>query len=1600
MNFKTAQRLPFILLIVFLLLKEKVNGQVPLSDTKVASPSTTQSIYKPGGYDLGIRLNYICTREPQVPYTLESDVVSPDRTVDQVHHTTQYSDGLGRPLQTVSWQSSPTKADIVNAIVYDDFGREQYKFLPYTSPSASGNFKDNPFDEQSRFYGTTYVNEQKAYTNEKIYHSKSIFEASPLNRLTASFAPGNSWAGTEGSASESERTVKMQYLTNAVNDDVKIWTIDFNTTIANNTNKPVASTSYSAGELYKNVTTDEHSNQIIEYKDKEGHVILKKVQSGAVTATAPYANWLSTYYVYDDLGQLRFVIPPKAVAKMIASNSWVLAQDVVDELCFRYEYDARQRMIAKKVPGADWVVMVYDKRDRLVFTQDGNMRTKNQWMTTLYDDLNRPVQTGIAVYTVTGPTFSATRDNLQNALNTLAVSSGATNTTVTNVSGIATDLIVSSREANNTLYQASNSIVFQDGFASEPTATFTAQIVTAANTTSGIFQTINTNPTSITGMSSYVPLTITNYDDYSNTGKNYDVTNNSKLDQGSALYANPLPNAKSTMLRGMVTSTRVRVLEDPNNLATGKWMETATFYDDKGRAVQVQGDNYKGGIDIVTSRYDFVGKVVCSYSVHNNPSGNVANLRVKTNMDYDHMGRLKETRKQINDDNTKTRIVLHLDYDALGQLKTKKLGQQTDVNTSLPVSGSFLENQDYAYNIRGWLKGINWNYGAASGPTTSQVSIASNKWFSMDLSYDWGFSSSFNQYNGNISGMRWKTSGDGQERAYGFSYDAVHRITKASFTQNVNTTTWDVSAGIDFTMQGMSYDENGNIKTIQQNGMKITSSGITSPTIDNLIYTYSGINQITNKLLAVNDNSANGTVDSKLGDFTDKNTALDDYAYDVNGNLTSDKNKKITGMIYNHLNLPYQISVNKDDNTSKGTITYVYDATGNKLEKRTSELASSSNNNTAKQTYTTYIGSLVYENNVLQFFGQEEGRTRPKKDATGALLDYVYDYFLKDHLGNVRMVLTDEHKQDIYPAATLEGSAVTDGSPNALYVEKNYYSINTANIADKPINITSTNQDYHNNNTGIPNNNPNSNAAATSIKMYKLNGTTPQTGLGITLKVMAGDKIDIAGESYYLQNNTSGSNNSIPVNDIFMGLLGSSTGATASKGATLSTLTGTNPTIIPTSFLTRTPVTGDVTPNAYINYIFFNEQFKYVSGNFSKVGGNGSVKYHYTELQNISVPKNGFVYIYVSNQSPVDVYFDNVQVVQTRGPLLEETHYYPFGLTMSGISSKAAGGIENRKNKFQNQEFNNDLGVDVYEFKYRMHDPQTGRFWQIDPMASKYVGNSQYAFSENRVIDGVDMEGLEWAKVTDGSQTTGYIWDPANAYVTGTNTLKDGYYRTAIYFTDNGTFDDGSEFNMGSSTATVYRTDGTTENFDATIYPARLNEFPSMPEGDYTAALGQHQGKYTALHLTNTGDYANSTINLGFPNPNVNSENYNTNISTGVHIHHAGQGNKTGRTRNGKNVSEGCLLVDINNWDDFIANFTGGKSSSRSPTSVTISRSSAASKKLSVINVPYYSSSPTVTRYNSSTHQYEELSDAEENDFFQRMLNRSSERSAEKAPAH
>ena len=274
-------------------------------------------IIKPNGYTNIQFVNFVRTWTPQYPTdNTTGDVTDPIRTNREVKQSTEYFDGLGRPIQTVLKDMSITLnqgvyADIIAPRFYDNQGRESLKFLPYSTavnpPTINGKIDLDPFSNQFQYFQEQSYSPATANYNELIYYSKTVFESTPLGRPIKSFAPGNSWAGTEGVILASEHAVTISYEFND-NNEVRTWNIE---PVQNYSNLPlpVSSGFYSAGELYRTTTKDENQHKTIEYKDKEGKIVLKKVEVGI---TAGNTDWLSTYYVYDNFGLLRFVIPPNA----------------------------------------------------------------------------------------------------------------------------------------------------------------------------------------------------------------------------------------------------------------------------------------------------------------------------------------------------------------------------------------------------------------------------------------------------------------------------------------------------------------------------------------------------------------------------------------------------------------------------------------------------------------------------------------------------------------------------------------------------------------------------------------------------------------------------------------------------------------------------------------------------------------------------------------------------------------------------------------------------------------------------------------------------------------------------------------------------------------------------------------------------------------------------------------------------------------------------------------------------------------------------------------------------------------------------------------
>lgn len=286
-----------------------------------------------------------------------------------------YFDGLGRPKQTIAIKASPLGNDLVTPIEYDEFGRQTKNYLPLPQ-SSSGNGMINTSPE------TTY------YTNNfpgaRLYSEKKL-ELSPLDRLQEQGHPGTDW--NIGSA----HTQKIEYdLNDATLDKVKLFKI---TTAWQNNSYNKISTIYvhnlGSNVLYKNKVTDEDGNVTYEFKNGLGQTILVRKNDSTEDA--------DTYYVYNEYSQLVLVIPPLAskVFKNYTGATLIPTDPIIQNLCYLYNYDVSNRLVEKKLPGKGWEYMVYDKQDRLVASQDANMRVNNQWLFTKYDLLGRVAYTGI-----------------------------------------------------------------------------------------------------------------------------------------------------------------------------------------------------------------------------------------------------------------------------------------------------------------------------------------------------------------------------------------------------------------------------------------------------------------------------------------------------------------------------------------------------------------------------------------------------------------------------------------------------------------------------------------------------------------------------------------------------------------------------------------------------------------------------------------------------------------------------------------------------------------------------------------------------------------------------------------------------------------------------------------------------------------------------------------------------------------------------------------------------------------------------------------------------------------------------------------------------
>ncbi|HMK27197.1 MAG TPA: DUF6443 domain-containing protein, partial [Chitinophagaceae bacterium] len=1123
-----------------------------------------------------------------IPIT-DSSLVKITASIDSVAATTLYYSKLGRPLQTVIKQASPLKYDYVIPYLFDEFNRQNIQYLPYAHKSIFGGtpgvFKDTALKYDSIFYTGEFPNEQ-------IFYSQKIFDASPLQRLTKVTAQGNSWTGADRGISFSQRA-------NAISDSVRLWTI----AITGEDDVPTTAGTYQAGSLLVQEVTDERGIKTISYSDELGRTVLAKRQIASSPSTG-HTGWLCTYYIYDEMNNLRMVVPPKAVDSLNKSSiNWDLTYGsgaINTGLCYAYYYDDRGRVIMKRIPGRGKSYIAYDLLDRVVMTQDSNLRQTNQWTFIKYDGQSRPYRSGVITTTLSKDSVWAQ----------------------------------AARSSDYPTLSGTYTIMTEDYFDD-----YSWTSGTPLNSTL-----VTSNINSVNFITSY---------------------------NSSPLYAQQI--TASSRIRGAATGSKKLIF------GTSTYLYTLAIYDEFGRAIQVKQTNYSGGTDVLTVQYSFAGLNLRTHLYHQKSGTNAQTHTLLTKYSYDPMGRVLSIIKNI--DSTSDKTVSRIAYNQLGQMKVDTLGDN-------------ITSQNYQYNIRGWLCSINKGFVDTAGSTSA--------YFGETLSYDWGFTN--NQYNGAIAGSKWKKAGDGVERAYGYTYDNANRLTTAEYSQH-DPGQWANNI-MDFTTSGLTYDANGNILTMKQRGWNIGGP----VTFDSLTYQYFAN---TNQLQKITEGAGRF---SGMGDFTDTVATSDTvhigdyYAYDANGNIVKDlpRHNHTTsggnGSVYNLFNMPDSISF-----LNKAIVHYYYDASGAMLSKKVDDYSSGS---LVTNTYI-YINGFVYKNDTAQYVLYEEGRIRYNVDSS----KFFYDYFLKDHLGNIRTVLTEEQKTDAYPPASLETAQ--------LSTERLYYSkvdsgrVNKSAVSGYPTDTYTSPNDY----------------------IQQLNGNGVKVGTGMVLRVMAGDKFNLRVSSWWASKSSPGT--TVSATYEILDVLNNSVAAASGGKYTSSGLSGGNAFNTGLYNFLSTQSYNTSRPKAFVNWIFFDEQFNFVSScsGFDQVGTMGTFTVH--TQSDLPITKDGYLYVYVSNETTnIDVIFDNLQVTHIRGPLLQEASYHPFGLEMQSISCNALNfGSPDNSNKFNGgDEWEESLNL--YSTFFRGYDQQIGRFRGVDLLSELDVSGSGYQFAKNDPIFLNDPAGL------------------------------------------------------------------------------------------------------------------------------------------------------------------------------------------------------------------------------------------------------------------
>ena len=1227
-----------------------------------------------------------------------------------------YFDGLGRPKQSIAIRAGGNSEDIITHIGYDDFGRQVKNYLPYAANSNAGEFRTGAIENTiNQFYLDKYPEDFAGVSLPNVNaYSEKVFDNSPLNRVLEQTAPGKDWkVGTTFSAkgySNDSHSIKFEYGTNSSNE-VLNFGVNFTN---NNTDAPelsIATSYYNPNELYKTITKDENwktwekkDRTTEEFKNKQGQVLLKR------TYNSQQAH--DTYYVYDDFGNLTYVLPPLASEKTIIYETGMKTYPVSDFVTggnatgsitfgiqatstpgqYQYVADIDLHNLANSTFKSGEIMdlpFMYPSMSNFWLGSVSASKSVNgsyaykyisyyvnegKLMSYVYEynrnniplvitDFDRTTRSNLP-QNLQGFSEAATQQKVDELLDKLCYQykyDDRNRLVEKKIPGKGWEYIVYDKLDRPVLTQDANHRKVNNSSLSSDKWLFTKYDVMGRVAFTGIYAKYGSRINLQTNVNSYSSQYVTSRFGYSPT-MSYYSNSGEYLFYNNESYSTPFKSSElftinyyddyvdlpaglsstittsfgvtsTTKTKGLPTVSKVRVLE------TDDWITTVTYYDEKARPIYIYSKNdYLNTIDIIESELDFTGKVLQTNSIHKKTNVDdieINDTEINDTFEYDHADRLLSQTQQIN--SQAAELIVKNNYDALGQLIKKDVGN---------TIAAPLQEVDYTYNVRGWLKKIN----------DPEAGLKKDL-FAFELLYNDPGSNLNNSklYNGNISQTIWKTANDNAGRYYNYYYDDLNRITRANYYS------WNQYSR--FNLGSISYDKNGNIQRLYRRGAIVDQPDVENSldygNMDNLTYSYDG-----NKLLNVND-----TGDKNYGFKNGSNEGyVDDYDYDANGNMVKDYNKGISNISYNHLNLPTLV-----DFGNNKYIQYTYDATGSKIRKRV--------RNVSTFTNTDYAGNYIYNNNDLQFFNTPEGYATPNSSGN---FDYIYQY--KDHLGNVRVSYTENTDIDIPETVFYDNATNTQGWDS----NGPSYGVSAPIATDK---------------------------SYSGGKSFKIHSTS--------------------GSRYAHSNQRISINNSEPTEYTFSGRI-----FVESAGYAWGRI-----------------------------LLFMDDE----DGNSTEVEHGDAIKtkgqwiyYEKTVTVPANIDKINLRIGLYHQTNNATAWFDDLKIVKgnlSRTTIVEESNYYPFGLKHKGYNNVVSSNGNSTAQKFgyNGKELEESLGLNLMEMDVRSYDPAIARWTGIDPVThhsmSPYVAfdNNPVFWADPSGADGVQniagMPGSSLSGVTPDNQT-------------------------------------------------------------------------------------------------------------------------------------------------------------------------------------------------------------------------------------------------------